>query len=1012
MQRHVQAQAVFINELHYDNSGADANEGLEIAGPAGTDLSAYKLVFYNGANGSSYGELPLGGIIPAQGGTAFGAVFFQRSGIQNGSPDGIALIDEIANSVVQFLSYEGSFEAVGGSADGEISTDIGVAESGTSSSNNSLQLAGSGAVYSDFSWRSPAAASPGMLNSGQTFLGAGNPSITLALMPSRLAEGTSGMATISLFPPPTAPIEISIHNSDPGELSSPSRIMVGSTGSSTFTITAVDDGLNDGAKPVTLTASAPLFEPGSTTALVLDIERPDRGTSIRLATINTLNGVGARGSPEHVALSTLLERLEADVIAFQEVSSAGDFFDLRALLEDLAFPYLATTDDEFIGQAYEGGRFNTDQNIAIASRYPITATTQIGRAQPSRMEIARFPVMVSVDVPGTGRDPTIVAVHYKAGRDDASRFRKAVEAYRTLEALGGAGLDGAVDNLFVLGDFNEDHDRFMPRSYNTGITSFADDSTLPASYRLGDDLSGENVIELPYAQFPDRVFGNSKLITPDHRQQDAVAARTFIPLGDAALDYILHSQHVADSGKVHTEIYNSGLDAAFDGLPKQGDPALPATSFIASDHFAIVGDYELERKSKLDLQLSPRSLQENAGPNAATGTITLAEPAAQAVSVEILKARPDAPVELPAAPITFAPGEVQKTFPIDILDRPRADPDRNVTITASADDYSGASDTLLVYNLEPSGSILISQYIEPPSGTSPRGIELFNCSGRRIDLRGEPIRVVQYTNGSTSGNIEALAESGHLPAGGVLVIGDASIGNFLVSEGILPKPDLPIAGAKNGTHYLNRNGELVYVKEFFPYNGNDALEIDFAYGLSDVFGTIGQDPGAAWQSEGVSTSGRNLSLADDLAIPSAGFTQPHRRFDDTAPGSDLSGLGSAPAADDPFKHWLQSFGLSDPNADPDGDGLVNFIEFATGSDPTQAASQHTPTIDPGSFSYRQLSAPGRLRYSIEISGDLQSWTPAELELIDQNTNGDGTDSLSFALPDGNRFALRLRVIIE
>ncbi len=448
MQRHVQAQAVFINELHYDNSGADANEGLEIAGPAGTDLSAYKLVFYNGANGSSYGELPLGGIIPAQGGTAFGAVFFQRSGIQNGSPDGIALIDEVANSVVQFLSYEGSFEAVGGSADGEISTDIGVAESGTSSPNNSLQLAGSGAVYSDFSWRSPAAASPGMLNSGQTFLGAGNPSITLALMPSRLAEGASGMATISLFPPPTGPVEISIHNSDPGELSSPVSIMVGSSGSSTFTITAIDDALNDGAKPVTLTASAPLFEPGSTTALVLDIERPDRGSSIRLATINTLNGIGARGSPEHIALFSLLERLEADVIAFQEVSSAGDFFDLRALLEDLAFPYLATTDDEFIGQAYAGGRFNTDQNIAIASRYPITATTQIGRAQPSRMEIARFPVMVSIDVPGPIAIRRLSRVHYKAGREDASRFRKAVEAYRTLEALGGAGLDGAADNIF------------------------------------------------------------------------------------------------------------------------------------------------------------------------------------------------------------------------------------------------------------------------------------------------------------------------------------------------------------------------------------------------------------------------------------------------------------------------------------------------------------------------------------------------------------------------------------
>ena len=182
----LQAQSVFINELHYDNAGVDANEGVEIAGPAGTDLSHFKLVFYNGATGASYGELPLGGTIPAQGGTAFGTAYFPRAGIQNGAPDGIALIDVVASSVVQFLSYEGSFQAIDGEADGEISTDIGVAESGSSSAEDSLQLGGSGAVYSDFAWASPSAASQGAINSGQHFLGAGMPSITLTLMPSTL----------------------------------------------------------------------------------------------------------------------------------------------------------------------------------------------------------------------------------------------------------------------------------------------------------------------------------------------------------------------------------------------------------------------------------------------------------------------------------------------------------------------------------------------------------------------------------------------------------------------------------------------------------------------------------------------------------------------------------------------------------------------------------------------------------------------------------------------------------
>ena len=35
---------VFINELHYDNGGTDAGEAVEIAGPAGTDLTGWSVL--------------------------------------------------------------------------------------------------------------------------------------------------------------------------------------------------------------------------------------------------------------------------------------------------------------------------------------------------------------------------------------------------------------------------------------------------------------------------------------------------------------------------------------------------------------------------------------------------------------------------------------------------------------------------------------------------------------------------------------------------------------------------------------------------------------------------------------------------------------------------------------------------------------------------------------------------------------------------------------------------------
>ena len=40
---------VFINEFHYDNIGADTGEFIEIAGTAGTDLTGWSLIRYNGS---------------------------------------------------------------------------------------------------------------------------------------------------------------------------------------------------------------------------------------------------------------------------------------------------------------------------------------------------------------------------------------------------------------------------------------------------------------------------------------------------------------------------------------------------------------------------------------------------------------------------------------------------------------------------------------------------------------------------------------------------------------------------------------------------------------------------------------------------------------------------------------------------------------------------------------------------------------------------------------------------
>ncbi len=161
---------VFINEIHYDNAGTDAGEAIEVAGPAGTDLTGWSIVLYNGTGGASYDTDALPTTIPNQGGTGFGTVSlsYASNGLQNGAPDGIALVNASAQ-VVQFLSYEGEFTAVGGPANGMTSTNIPVIEEGTEATGLSIGLTGTGTDSADFVWTTGLVASFPGINPGQTF---------------------------------------------------------------------------------------------------------------------------------------------------------------------------------------------------------------------------------------------------------------------------------------------------------------------------------------------------------------------------------------------------------------------------------------------------------------------------------------------------------------------------------------------------------------------------------------------------------------------------------------------------------------------------------------------------------------------------------------------------------------------------------------------------------------------------------------------------------------------------
>jgi hypothetical protein len=179
--------SVRISEVHYDNASTDQGEAIEISGPAGTDVTGWTLVLYNGANGASYSPLrTLAGTIPATCGER-GVLFqtYPSNGIQNGNPDGIALVDN-TGTVVEFLSYGGSMVAVGGPANGLTSTDIGRTETATTPVGHSLQR------NADGTWNAAAANTFGACNDGTT-----NPPVAGAIARVELSPANAAIASFA-----------------------------------------------------------------------------------------------------------------------------------------------------------------------------------------------------------------------------------------------------------------------------------------------------------------------------------------------------------------------------------------------------------------------------------------------------------------------------------------------------------------------------------------------------------------------------------------------------------------------------------------------------------------------------------------------------------------------------------------------------------------------------------------------------------------------------------------------
>jgi hypothetical protein len=96
-----------INELDYDQAGSDHDGFVELynAGDAATALDGVAIVLVNGGDSSEYRRLALTGTL------APGDYLVWDTDAQNGTPDGVALVDTAAGVLLDALSYEGPITA-------------------------------------------------------------------------------------------------------------------------------------------------------------------------------------------------------------------------------------------------------------------------------------------------------------------------------------------------------------------------------------------------------------------------------------------------------------------------------------------------------------------------------------------------------------------------------------------------------------------------------------------------------------------------------------------------------------------------------------------------------------------------------------------------------------------------------------------------------------------------------------------------------------------------------------
>jgi endonuclease/exonuclease/phosphatase family metal-dependent hydrolase len=320
-------------------------------------------------------------------------------------------------------------------------------------------------------------------------------------------------------------------------------------------------------------------------------------TSLRVATWN-IETVGEPGSDQYRAALDILRRIDADVVALNEIASSNDSLHLAALASEAGYTSVVVP---------ASNPFGPDRNAFLTS-LPVLAqgvnTSALLSGDPLANDLSRLLVEITVDAPGDAIDLTLVVGHWKSGTGNDDEFRRVVESYRVAQSVW--DLDPLYDAWIFLGDVNEEIDDIArsPAFFQSAPAG------LPTSFSLGADLQSEleatGLDNDPFAPLE----GAGATAIPALQLDGSDATR---PTSGRRLDYILASSVLMAAG-VEAEVYDSLDEGLPGGRPKSGGVPPAGSSALASDHLPVFADIGLPQRCG-DGRLDPGEACDDGGNN-------------------------------------------------------------------------------------------------------------------------------------------------------------------------------------------------------------------------------------------------------------------------------------------------------------------------------------------------------------------------------------------------------------